>query len=369
MTGIFPSLFLFRFPPPSALQQTGRLCRTLALLVCSALTACGFNTSQSWDERLHNRQEALARAVPMPAGQAIRTLDLSWTDARRQAGPREVPARLYLPAQASPSTPLPLVVFSHGLGGSREGYSYLGQYWASHGIASLHLQHVGSDRQLWVGNRLELVSRLHKAAQADEAVARARDVSFALDRILQDKTLPAQLDPARIAVAGHSYGANTSLLVAGAQAEYEGRPLSLRDPRIRAAIIISAPPFYGLNDFQPVLRPARVNALHVTATGDDITIPGFQSGLDDRLRVFEAYGAARKALVVFKGGSHSMFTDRLGTGGERLNPQVKEATREITLSFLRHEFGLSTAHPEATVWPAPWLARHAKILERLTPGT
>ena len=41
---------------------------------------------------------------------------------------------------------VPLVVFSHGIGGSRLGYTWLGRNFARHGIASLHLQHVGSDR-------------------------------------------------------------------------------------------------------------------------------------------------------------------------------------------------------------------------------
>ena len=33
------------------------------------------------------------------------------------------------------------------------------------------------------------------------------------------------------------------------------------------------------------------------------------------MAVFDATGSSRKALAVFSGGSHSMFTDRSGTGG------------------------------------------------------
>ncbi|MFM8510593.1 MAG: hypothetical protein ACKOCU_09800 [Betaproteobacteria bacterium] len=50
--------------------------------------------------------------------------------------------------------------------------------------------------------------------------------------------------------------------------------------------------------------------LHITATDDIIRIPGYYSGMGDRLAVFEATGSARKWLAVFEGGSHSMFTDR-----------------------------------------------------------
>ena len=42
----------------------------------------------------------------------------------------------------------------------------------------------------------------------------------------------------------------------------------------------------------------------------------------------------RKLLVVVcEGGSHSIFTDRTGTGGHALNPRVKEATKERALAF------------------------------------
>ena len=95
-----------------------------------------------------------------------------WFDSQRQ---RPVPAKLYLPTTPAAPASMPLVVFSHGIGGSRDGYSYLGRYFAAHGYASLHVQHVGSDRQLWRGNPLSLVSRLSDAAQDSEALNRVQD--------------------------------------------------------------------------------------------------------------------------------------------------------------------------------------------------
>ena len=63
-----------------------------------------------------------------------------WNDTARH---RNVPAKLYLPVGQTKPGALPLVVFSHGIGGSRDGYSYLGSYLAANGYASLHVQHVG----------------------------------------------------------------------------------------------------------------------------------------------------------------------------------------------------------------------------------
>jgi predicted dienelactone hydrolase len=289
----------------------------------------------------------LAATLPLCAQEpAYSVIDFDWQDAERQ---RAVPVRLYLPRTASAAEPVPLVVFSHGIGGSRAGYSYLGQHWASQGFASLHLQHVGSDRSLWsAGSPWTLVGRLAVAAQDVEAIARVHDLRFALDRVFQSSAA-AQLDATRIVAAGHSYGANTTLLVAGAQVERQGQVLDFRDPRIKAAIVISAPPFYGESSPQKILSAVTVPSLHITATEDVINIPGYFSGAADRVAVFDATGSTRKTLAVFEGGSHSMFTDRAGTGGAALNPQVKTATKELSLAFMRSVLGGDNTALQA--WP------------------
>jgi dienelactone hydrolase len=298
-----------------------------------------------------------AAALPPSQAQeapAYRAIDFDWHDASRN---RAVPVRLYLPEGAGQAKRVPLVVFSHGIGGSRNGYRYLGTHWAGHGVASLHLQHVGSDRSLWFGNVLSLVSLLRDAAQESEALARVKDLRFALDQLLGGPLAP-QIDAERIMAAGHSYGANTTLLAAGARVERDGEVIDLHDARIKAAIVISAPPFYGEKAPAKILGAVRVPTLHVTATDDVIRIPGYFSGSEDRVAVYETTGSARKWLAVFEGGSHSMFTDRAGTGGALLNPQVKQATQSLSLAFLRAVFdGDASAMAE---WPrrfGPLLAR------------
>jgi predicted dienelactone hydrolase len=295
-------------------------------------------------------------ALPLQADEPppYRVLDLDWRDPARE---RAVPVRLYLPGAATPAHPVPLVVFSHGIGGSRNGYRYLGSHWASQGWASLHLQHVGSDRQLWFGNVFGVIGRLRDAAQDGEAIARVQDLSFALDQLLAQDLAPL-VDARRIVAAGHSYGANTTLLASGARVSRNGRSVDLHDERIRAAIVISAPPFYGESTLDTILGPVQVPSLHVTATEDVIRIPGYYSGAEDRVAVFDAVGSPRKALAVFEGGSHSMFTDRGGTGGVVLNPQVKTATRELSLAFLQTVFDGDNAALRA------WPGRHREILAR-----
>ncbi len=292
-----------------------------------------------------------AAAWPLRARAAHETVDLEWHDAARD---RAVPARLYRPHDGNA---LPLVVFSHGIGGSRFGYSYLGRHFADRGVASLHLQHVGSDRSLWGGNVFDLVGRLQAAAQDGEAVARVHDLRFALDRLLGDDA-GARIDASRIVAAGHSYGANTALLASGARVTRDGQAVTLRDARVKATIAISAPPFYGEDDLERILGPMTLPSLHVTATEDVIRIPGFWSGADDRVAVFDAVGSTRKWLAVFDGGSHSIFTDRRGTGDPVRNAQVKDATRELALAFVRAVFDGDDGGLRR------WPGRHAEIVAR-----
>lgn len=291
---------------------------------------------------------------------APRIVEMTWTDPSRQ---REIPVRLYWPAEAAPGKPVPLVVFSHGLGGSRAGYSYLGRHWASLGFASLHVQHAGSDRAVWGGNIFKLVGNLQSAASESQAIDRAKDVSFAITHILASKDYGAQINPDAIAVAGHSYGANTAMLVGGAAVERNGKPMSFRDDRVKALILISAPPFIGEGDMTTILGPIKVPTLHVTGTDDIIRVPGHYSDMHDRIAVFDALAAPGKVLTVFKGASHSIFTDRTMPSGPELNATVKRATRELSGLFLKTVLAGASGVALDT-----WMQQQAALIERHAGG-
>lgn len=263
------------------------------------------------------------------ADPAFQVLPLDWQDRSRD---RAVPALLYWPRPAQHRS-RSLVVFSHGLGSARDGYSYLGRFWARQGIASLHVQHVGSDRALWEGNPAGLHERFRKAASDAEAIARAQDMSFALDQLLAS-AFGAQIDPAGMVAAGHSYGANTTLLLAGARVSRAGRIVDVHDPRFSAAILISAPPFYGEPEQAAILSGIAIPTLHITTTDDQILIPGFESGVLDRRRVFDAMRGF-KVLAVYRHGSHNVFTERRYFDSVAVTNEVKSATESLTLAFLK----------------------------------
>jgi predicted dienelactone hydrolase len=74
---------------------------------------------------------------------AAETAELELHDTKRK---RDIPLKVYYPKG---KTSLPLVIFSHGLGGSCESYSYLGEYWAEHGYVVILPTHAGSDSAIF----------------------------------------------------------------------------------------------------------------------------------------------------------------------------------------------------------------------------
>ena len=107
----------------------------------------------------------VSRAAPAPSPaylpdrplRKVATLLLTWHDPARN---RDVPVKIYYPENARSACPM--IIFSHGLGGSRLGYSYLGQYWAGCGYISVHLQHHGERRR----GLEEIRGRPHRGAEA-----------------------------------------------------------------------------------------------------------------------------------------------------------------------------------------------------------
>lgn len=235
-------------------------------------------------------------------GPAYTVTDLTWHDAARD---RDVPARVYAPA--SGTGPFPVIVFSHGLGGSRMGYSYLGEYWASQGFVSVHVQHLGSDsavvRPVWkmAGAMRDLKNYLN----------RPKDVSFAIDQITAMNAAPGpwhgKFDLQRIGVAGHSFGAYTAMAIAGADPSLpSGEVEKLSDPRVKAVVAMSVP-HLRQQDFANVHVPA----LHFTGTEDKIQIIGADSVAYRRLPYDKSPGP-NTYLVIFKGGTHMSFSGREG---------------------------------------------------------
>src|SRR5260221_12352089 len=119
--------------------------------------------------------------------------DLIVKDAKR---PREIPIRLYLPKEKKPA---PVVLFSHGLGGSREGSAYLGNHWAARGYVAVFLQHPGSDDSVWKDRPVtQRRAAMQRAADLTNFMLRVDDVRAVLDQLDQWNKAPGNPLSARL---------------------------------------------------------------------------------------------------------------------------------------------------------------------------
>lgn len=325
----------------------------IGLLVMS-LSGCSQKQALNpvvWQQQLNLPSVQHSAEVAQSLSLNVEEISFDWIDQNRN---RAVPALLFKPAHQQKAKAL--IVFSHGLGGSKERYAYLGQYWASQGYASLHVQHDGSDRKVWRGNRLLLPFRLMDAADETEALARVQDVKFALDQILVSE-YAADFDEENIMMAGHSYGANTSMLLSGAQVEQNGQLVSLKDERIKAAILISAPPFYNDQPLDQVLAQVTIPTLHITTTEDEIKVPGYYSAPQDRFELYYAMASSYKVLAVFSSGSHNIFSGwRRDSDTAPQQQVIKAATQALSSAFIEQ---VTTGDGRAM---SQWAQQHQPVL-------
>ena len=239
----------------------------------------------------------------------VATLSEVWTDAARS---REVPMKIYYPEDAA--GPFPVIVFSHGLGGTRDGYEYLGRHWASCGYASLHVQHKGSDDSVWKGKAQPLQAMREAITDPSNSANRPADVKFAVDQLektnRETPALKGKLDLKRLGMAGHSYGAWTTLAIAGASAALPGREATFADPRFKAAIAMSAPaPTVKQTDLlDRTFAAVKIPILHMTGTLDDSPIGETKAA--ERRVPFDHITGADQYLITFSGGDHLIFSGR-----------------------------------------------------------
>ncbi len=246
---------------------------------------------------------------------------------------RDVPARIHLPVCTAP---VPLVIFSHGLGGSRTGYAQLARAWASHGIAVVLPSHAGSDGAIF--QKLRSPAKVMRAALEDTKnwEARPADISFVIDELTRltllgaDEPLAGRFDLSRIGVGGHSFGAWTVSAVAGARVTFPGElsHRALADPR-PVAFLAMSPTVYdergqSSGSWGSIERPLLV----MTGTKDN-TLDG--QSYEERLVPFRDLPAGDKWLLVIEGAEHLTFSG--GTAFKPVSAPMERAIEEASLAF------------------------------------
>ncbi len=174
---------------------------------------------------------------------------------------RKVLTRVYAPAEPGR---YPAIIFSHGFSSDLGAFANTARRWAEHGFVVLHPTHADSlvypdasvdPHEAAITRRIIAGRTTGVDAETRRAFVRVLDNPFYLEQRLADvaflkrclcgdgsldERVVARTDDRRLGMAGHSYGAYTTLVIAGAKLERDS--VALADPSLngfKAAIAIS----------------------------------------------------------------------------------------------------------------------------------
>lgn len=249
---------------------------------------------------------------------------------------RVVPYKIYHPAEHNLER-VPLIVWSHGFGGNRDGAAFLSRYLASHGYILAHITHHGTDSSLWEGKAGHPWDHLRNArVNRHTTLNRMYDVPFALDQLkdwaAQDPEAAAGIDFENIGMSGHSFGAMTTQIMAGQLIANDNDELiSIHEPRFKAGVLYSPVPVAHLLDEPREMQAygqIKTPLFHMTGTDDASPLEDF--GYERRLRVFENTPEdVSKHLLVKKDGDHMVYN---GTRGKLAANPLKDRHEAIIMA-------------------------------------
>lgn len=247
---------------------------------------------------------------------------------------REIPVLIYLPTSKNPA---PVILFSHGLGGSRKNSAFLGNYWALRGYLCVFMQHKGSDNSLlkggsWMDGGLKLL----EAADKKNFILRVDDTHAVIDQLGEwnkNNTHPlfSRLNLDQLGMSGHSFGAQTTEAVSGEQFA-DGS--EFKDDRIKAALAMSP----GIIPENPPEKAfANVTIPWFLMTGTEDTLSPFGSFMEKSALIYRSLPPGDKYQLILEKGNHFTF------GGNRSSEPIDLKSP----NHLRSIAALSTAFWDA----------------------
>ena len=238
-------------------------------------------------------------------------------------------------------TTLPVIVFSHGFGRSMDGYAPLVDFWTAHGFAVIQPTHLDS-RTVNLPPDDPRTPRIWRYRVED--LTRVLDGLDAIEASVPGLT--GRLDRDRIAVAGHSWGAQTASTLLGAQVlDKDGRPgEDMSDSRVKAGVLLALvgaggadlSPFAAENF--PFMNPSFTNmsAPALIVAGDHDQSPLSVRGPDWFTDPYLLSPGPKSLLTLF-GAEHSLG----GISGYHVsettdeNPDRVASLQRLSWAFLR----------------------------------
>jgi predicted dienelactone hydrolase len=178
--------------------------------------------------------------------------DLVLHDVKRN---KDVHVRIFYPNNAGK---YPVIVFSHGAGGSQNCCDGLTRHWANYGYVTIQPTHDDSavQRRNAGEENIRFMNAVRDALKKPALwESRPLDISYVLDVLpsLGNRIpgLIGKIDVGRIGVGGHSMGSYTAEAIAGALIDLPDHPgRSFADPRVKAVLCLSpqGPGQFGLKE-------------------------------------------------------------------------------------------------------------------------
>jgi hypothetical protein len=305
-----------------------------------------------------------AVAQSQPTRCSVHSIDYTWFDASRG---RSVPARIYYPADSSEE--FPVIVFSTGLGCSRDDCAYLGRHWASCGYVSVHVQHKGSDEQTREGS-LRPRKELQRAFYSPQNIRnRPMDIIFAIDQLEEMRragTTPGtRCDLTRIGVAGHDFGAQTVLGLAG---QVLPGLIAFPESRVKAVVVMGAPVPLGQVPLDLAYGGVALPCLHITGTADNSIVATTTAG--QRRLPFDHTSGADQYLVTFYGADHMTYAGHAraanGAHDAMFQRMIAECSAVFWDAYLKNDAGAKTWLADGRL--GEHLGSAARVEKKLAPS-
>ena len=270
---------------------------------------------------------------------------------------RVVPYKIYHPIDHSLSK-MPIIIWSHGFGGNKDGASFISRFLSAHGYVIVHITHDGTDSSLWEGkpgHPWDILKQVKVPRSA--TLNRMRDVPFVLDQLSgwaeENPDIGPHMDFSSVGMSGHSFGAMTTQVMAGMLFPDENRILQrMGEPRIKAGILYSPVPISHLTDAAPseIYGTINIPLLHMTGTEDDSPIEGYK--YQNRLVVGRYAAHPDQYLQVLESGDHMVYN---GTRGKlAANPLREQHEQDI----LRIVYAFWAAYLKQDEQARNWLKGH-----------
>ncbi|PCJ02322.1 MAG: hypothetical protein COB14_02145 [Alphaproteobacteria bacterium] len=252
---------------------------------------------------------------------------------------RCVPYKIYYP-EGHDLDQIPVVIWSHGFGGNRDGAAFISRFLAGQGYILVHVTHIGTDSSLWEGKGGHAWDVLQKATISRETTLnRMHDVPFVLDQLVdwasENPDIGRYMDMTRIGMSGHSFGALTTQVMAGMMfPDIDGQLANMRDARISCGIAYSPVPIAHLTDASPedIYATIDMPLLHMTGTDDASPLEDY--GYEHRLIVREHANHPEQYLQVLEDGDHMVYNGTRGKLAKNLKrDEHEEEIKHAALAF------------------------------------